>query len=315
MVKFFRLVFVAILLFLSSVNAQQISVNATTDTTVYKVGDYIKYQIEVTCEKYISIHVPSIKDSVKVLEFISALPPEKTEANSKTVERYTFVFSKYDSAKVTIPPIAIGYTQGRNTSLLYIKTNPVTITVKTLLVNTQEDIRDVKDPLKLPMNWLLIIVIIIFIALLTVAVYILYKRYKKKKAQKENILPEIKIPPHEIALMKLSELEQKKLWQNGMIKQYHSEVTEIVRQYFEDRFNFRALEMPSSEILPVLSVIEEGKKIVDISGKFFSNADLVKFAKFEPMPKVNEEMMKQAFDIVNSTIPLPPQNVSEEQNV
>ncbi|MCX6170555.1 MAG: hypothetical protein NTX65_14510 [Ignavibacteriales bacterium] len=315
MVKFLRFSFVWILFSLSFINAQNISVSATTDTTIYKVGDFIKYQIEITHEKGIVVYLPSIKDSIKTLEFIQAFPAEKNEANNKVIERYRFIFSKYDSAQVTIPAVTVAYTEWSSVKK-NIKTNPITITVRTLPVNTQEDIRDIKEPLKLPLNWLLIGLIVFLIFALLVAAYFVYRYYKKRNALKQSIIPEIKIPPHEAALAKLAELEQKKLWQNGFVKQFHSEVTEIVRQYFEDRFNFRALEMTSAEILAVLSYMEDGKKIVGTSENFFSNADLVKFAKFEPMPKVNEEMMKQAYEIVNQTFPAAvPQIVSEEKNV
>jgi len=169
---------------------------------------------------------------------------------------------------------------------------------------------------KLPPDWILIGLIILLLFLLSVAGYFLYRYYRKKKNLREKIIPEFIIPSHEIALARLSDLEQKKLWQNGFVKEYHSEVTEIVRQYFESRFKFGALEMTSSEILAVLSYLEEGKVIETISEKFFSNADLVKFAKFEPMPKVNEEMMKQAYEIVNKTIPIPVATpIKEEQDV
>jgi len=263
----------------------------------------------------ISVNMPSVKDSIKVLEYIQTLPSERNETDTQVTERYNFIFSKYDSAMVTIPSITLEYITGRTITKKLIRTNPVTITIRTLPVNAQEDIRDVKDPLKLPLNWLLISVIAVLILLLAVLLYYLYERYKKKKALKENILPEIRIPPYEIALAHLHELEEKKLWQNGFIKQFHSEVTEIVRQYFEERFNFRALEMTSAEILAVLSYMEEGKRIVRTSDNFFSNADLVKFAKFEPMPKVNDEMINQAYEIVNQTIPAQPQNINGDKNV
>ncbi|MCX6174091.1 MAG: hypothetical protein NTZ27_04990 [Ignavibacteriales bacterium] len=315
MVRKLRSAVIILFFSLTILRAQNISVSANTDTTTYKVGDYIKYQIEIKHDKVISVNMPSVKDSIKVLEYIQTLPSEKNEVGNQVIERYNFIFSKYDSAKVTIPAITLEYIMGRTITKKLIRTDPVTITIRTLPVNAQEDFRDVKDPLRLPLNWLLISAIAVLILLLIVLLYYLYQRYKKKKALKENILPEIKIPPHEIALTHLHELEEKKLWQNGFVKQFHSEVTEIVRQYFEERFNFRALEMTSAEILAVLSFMEEGKKIVRTSDNFFSNADLVKFAKFEPMPKVNDEMMNQAYEVVNQTIPAPPKNVSEDKNV
>ena len=309
-------VFLLLLISFNTLRAQNITVSATTDTSIYKVGDFIKYQIEITHVKGVTTYLPSVKDSVKTLEYIQTLPSEKNEVNNKVIERYKFIFSKYDSSQVTIPSITLEYVDLGSSTRRTIQTNPITITVRTIPVNVQEDIRDVKEPMKLPLNWLLIGFIVFGIFALLVAAYFIYQYYKKKNVLKENIIPEVKIPPYEIALAKLLELEQKKLWQNGLVKEYHSEVTEIVRQYFENRFNFRALELTSAEILAVLGYMEEGKRIVETSENFFSNADLVKFAKFEPMPKVNEEMMKQAYEIVNQTIPAPPaQIVSEEKNV
>jgi hypothetical protein len=50
--------------------------------------------------------------------------------------------------------------------------------------------------------------------------------------------------------------------------------------------------------------------IIDSTNEFLNNADLVKFAKFKPENFVNEEMMKQAVEIVNRTIENIPEEVS-----
>lgn len=294
--------------------AQNIRLSASTDSTEYKVGDYIKYTLELRYDKDIKVNLPSVKDSVKVLEFIQALEPAKNEVDNKVIEKHTYIFSKYDSSQVTIPSYKIFYTVGTDTSKRFLEVNPVAIVVRTLPVDKQADIRDVKEPIKLPLNWLLIGIITFIVLLLLAAGYYLYKYLQKKKQSKFEIRPEIIIPPHETALAELHQLEEKKLWQQGMVKEYHSEITEVVRKYFEGRFDFRALEITSSEILACLSYLEEGKKITNIADNFFNNADLVKFAKFQPMPNVNEEMMKQAYEIVNQTIPETKPVVSIEEN-
>jgi len=286
-----------------TINAQNISVSASTDTTDYVVGDYIKYNLELTYSKNIKVFLPSVKDSIKNLEFIKELKSTKEEKNNKIIEKHIYIFSRYDSAVVNIPSYKIYYQSANDTSKQYVSVNPLTITVKTLPVEPQKDIRDVKEPVKVPINLLFIILLVLIIILILIAAYFIFKYIKKKKESKTALTPEIIIPPHEIALNSLRELEQKKLWQQGLIKEYHSEITEIIRKYFEDRFNFRALEMTSSEILACLSYLEDGKCIVDLANEFFNNADMVKFAKFQPMPSVNEEMMRQAYKIVNDTIP------------
>ncbi|MFH2029311.1 MAG: hypothetical protein ABIJ40_01630, partial [Bacteroidota bacterium] len=85
------------------------------------------------------------------------------------------------------------------------------------------------------------------------------------------------------------------------IKEFHTEVTEIVRRYFEDRFKILALEMTSAEVLVNLKYNAESDEISIVTEEFLSNADLVKFAKFKPLASLNETMLKQAFEIVNKT--------------
>jgi len=316
MVKILAKVFLLFLIALSTSKAQSISVSASTDTTHYKVGDYITLTLEFRYDKSFKVQVPPVKDSVKVLEYIQTLPSEKKESDGKVTEIHKYIFSKYDSAQVTIPSMLVYYTEGSDPKQNSLATTPLIVTINKLEVNQQEDIRDVKEPMTIPLPWWIILLIVVGIASLFFGGYYLYKFFKKRKEGRVEVKPEIIIPPHETALTKLDELDVKKLWQNGKIKEYHTEVTEIVREYFEKRFNFRALEMPSSEILPVLSYLDEAKAIVEIADKFFSNADLVKFAKFEPMPNVNEEMLSQAYAIVKQTIPVVQKTVQEgEVNV
>lgn len=312
MVKFIRKVIPLLLFFYSVVNAQSITVSASTDTSDYKVGDYIRYTLEIRHAKDVKLFLPPVKDSLKSLDYIESIAPQKDQSGDKVTEIFTYVFSKYDSSRVEIPSLKIQYTVGQDTTRKSIMTNPLTINVRTLPVNPQQDIKDVKQPMKIPLNWLIIIAAVLAALILISAGYYFYQKYRKKKAG--EVAPEkiVKVPAHEIALSKLKDLEARQLWQEGMIKEYHSEITGIIREYFELRFGIMALEMPSSEIMMNLGKIADSQNIVDTTNDFLGNADLVKFAKFQPLPKVNEEMMKQAFTIVHNTIPAPLVEQKEE---
>jgi hypothetical protein len=135
------------------------------------------------------------------------------------------------------------------------------------------------------------------------ASYFLYKRYKKKKAEQPVKQEIIKVPAYIRALQSLEELERQKLWQQGRVKDYHSDITGIIRNYFEERFKLPALELTTRESLDRLKLVRDAKQILEQTDKFLNNADLVKFAKFVPIASVNEEMMSQAKEIVNNTIP------------
>ncbi len=284
-----------------TINAQSIEVFADTDTTEYMVGDYIHYTLELRYTNDIRVEVPSVIDSISVLDFIREDAPVKQENGKEVYELRKFVFSKYDSAEVTIPGYNISYYVGNEKEVSTIKVNPVTLLVRTIEVDPSGEIQDVKAPLKIELDWLLIALIAVGVIIVLVTIYLVVRHYRNKK---NGIVPEkkiIKIPAFRVALESLSTLEDKKLWQQGKIKEYHSEITEIIRKYFEERFKIQALEMTSGELIEAMQNHEHTGEILGITGEFLGNADLVKFAKFEPMPTVNEEMMKQAYDIVNKT--------------
>ncbi len=294
-------ILILLLIFVFKVNAQSIEVFAVTDTTDYLIGDYIKYRIELTYDEGIRVDSIFVRDSVKTLEFIEEKPVQTGNKDDEIFEIHDYIFSKYDSTQVTIPEIPIKYYVGNETEPSVIYTNEVTINVSTLPVDTQKDIQDVKAPLRIQFDWWLILIIALVLLLLAAAAYYFYRKYKKKKSGAEKVVKRIIVSPHKEALKKLYELQDKKLWQQGMIKEYHSEITGIIREYFEKRFGFNALEQTSTEIIDELRKINEAGAILDDVRNFLDNADLVKFAKFEPMPSVNEQMMNQALDIVKKT--------------
>ncbi len=281
--------------------SQNISAQALTDTTAYQVGDYIRLNIQIRADKNLSVMGPAVSDTLAGMELISQEPPQKEAKANQQVITYGYTFSKYDSSNVSIPPIAVFYAVKDDKAERSINTNGVHFTVRPVKVNLKEDIKDVKEPLKIPLDWKWVIFWITIGILILATTYYFYRRYRKSKA---DYIPEkivIKIPPHVAALKSLRTLREKQLWQKGMVKEYHSEITEIIRRYFEERFNLPALEMTSGEAVNELQKRRGTEKIIEDTQYFLSNADLVKFAKYQPLASVNEEMMKQAEEIVRKT--------------
>jgi len=303
---------ILILLLCSHLSAQSVSVLASVDSSDYMIGDYINYTLEVRADKNVEIITPLIRDSLKQVEIIKELLPVKREEEQINSLTYGYIVSYYDSASITIPPIAVRYKSEGSDEEEVALSNPVTFNVHTVAVEQQSDIKDVKEPLMIPLDWKFILLIALIVLIILAIAFYLYRRYKKKKAEQPVKKKIIRIPAHVRALTSLDNLENEKLWQKGMVKDYHSRITEIVRGYFEERFNLPALELTTFEQMQQLGKVLEAKNILSTTNDFLSNADLVKFAKFEPMPTVNETMMKQAKEIVNKTSTNEPSVVEEE---
>ncbi len=299
--------FISIIFFASfslQLFAQNISAKASTDKSDYLVGDYINYTIQVDYDKGLKVFPPFIKDSLKSVSIIQKENPVEKEQNRKVTATYKYILSGYDSTGVTIPPISVLYQTSGDSTIHYALTNSVNFVVRTVKVNPQAGIKDIKDPLRISLDWRWILFWVLLGLVIAGIIYYFYRRHQKKKLAMQPVRKIIKLPVHTIALNALHELEEQKLWQKGMIKEYHSTITDIIRRYFEARFNMPALELPTSEAVELLRLRKGSELILDSTYNFLSNADLVKFAKFTPLGSVNEEMMKQAYEIVNKTIPV-----------
>lgn len=299
MVKYLNLFLFIILFFSEAVFAQNVAALARTDTSDYLVGDYIQFSIRVEYEDGIRISPPSLTDKMSPLEVIKVLPV--TFEEEINVQQFNYIISGYDSSRVVIPPIPITYFTADNSEPQTVETNEVVVFIHTLEVNPAEDIKDVKAPVRIPLDWVFWLIIILIITLLSAIGYYLYNRFRKTEGEERIIKRTPPTPIHVIAFKALENLDKKKLWQKGEVKEYHSEITEIIRKYFEDRYSFNSLEMTTAQSMSVLNRLMDNQKMIDTTKKFLENADMVKFAKFVPLPSINEEMMKQAYDIVDKT--------------
>lgn len=314
-------------------SAQQVKAKAFTDSSKYLIGDLIKYTVQIHSPENVSVVATGFKDSIANVELISVNTPDEENTDNGKVTTFEYIISKYDSADVTIPSIPFYYREGKNSkaqklpyysaekassdqSLKSVYTNPVNFSVRLVKVDMSKEIKDVKEPITIPLDWKVVALLIAAAILIIGILYFLYRKYQAKKAG--TFKPVIIIPPHITALNALKELEAKKLWQQGNVKEYHSEITGIIRKYFEDRFKIPALEITTSELMHHMKNIPlgNGSSVLEITYNFLSNADLVKFAKYTPLNTINEEMMKQAYEIVNITAaPIQPQTITEESNV
>lgn len=102
--------------------------------------------------------------------------------------------------------------------------------------------------------------------------------------------------PEERALQTLEALRQERLWQSGRTKEYHTRLTDAVRQFIEESTGIRATEMTSDETVEAVS--SQWPVASSHLRSIFTTADLVKFAKSEPSPHEHERSMDEAVAFV-----------------
>ena len=307
--KALKILFAGIFLILlpAVVFSQMITLQAKLDSNKILIGDQIKLHLLLTKPKDANITFPIIPDSLPGgIEIIERLKPDTLSKNGNYVNlRQSLIITSFDSGQRVIPPIAFEYQHDSKTDTIF--TDSIFLTVNTIPVDTtKQAICDIKAPIDEPFSIMeimeYIIYVLIAIILIVAGIYI-FRKIKKKE-------PIIKLPqkpadpPHIIAIRELDILKEKKLWQNNHIKKYHSDLTEIIRKYIENRFNIPALEMTSYEII---DTVKHEKYIPENLHpnlrQMLTLADFVKFAKAQPLPDENDTSIRNAYLFVNNTIP------------
>lgn len=162
-------------------------------------------------------------------------------------------------------------------------TNEATLYVKTFDIDTtKQQIFDIKRPLDAPLVWAEVQPYVLWgllgLAVLAAIVWGVIWFVRRRKARVEA---RPKDPIHVVAIRRLEELHNQKLWQSGKTKEYFSELTEIVRTYIEERYGVDALEMTSAEILKSVKDLHNAK-LIDTLRSMLTLSDLAKFAKLTP---------------------------------
>lgn len=297
-----------------NMQAQEISASAYFDTTEILIGDQINLNLEFTMPLDSRVIWPFHKDTlVQSIEIITQSPVDTmiNEAENFVDMFQTVTITSFDSGYYYVPPIKFYYQPIDDTSFTEVSTIPLYLKVNTMEVDTTQAIKAIKPPLRAPVTFREILPwLLLGLAVLLVVIAVIYIiRRRKKKQPLFKIRPKIILPPHVIAMNGLEELKLKKLWQAGKTKDYYTELTDIVRVYIEDRFNVKAVEMTTDEILEGLKNTDVEYESINKLGNTLRLADMVKFAKEKPLPLDNDNAMSNSVDFVKTTKPV----ISDEE--
>jgi len=143
--------------------------------------------------------------------------------------------------------------------------------------------------------------VLLFVILLIIFIIWWRRRPEKEVEEVEEDFVDTRAA-HLIAFEKLDLLERKQLVAKRLFKEYHLEMSEIIKEYFQRRYELEdAPSLTSSEMAARLRELYLKDLNERIVAELLSACDMVLFAKVEPDDVACHERLKQARLIVERT--------------
>lgn len=292
----------SLLLFVGSAALAQ-DFKVRLDSSKILIGNQTALTLQVKLADGRKVRFPNLPDTIAPgLEVVRQLATDTSEVDGGLLLTKRYLITSYDSGSYVVPQIPVLFFNGSKVDTLL--TQPLKLRVNTVAVDsTKIPLYGIKGNVKAPYTFQEIALAILSILLLVALIYGIYRYFKRSKDEPIfTFRKKVVEPAHVIALRELDQLKQRKLWQNGYVKEYYSELTDILRKYLEMRMEINAMEMTSFEIL--VAVKEQGytnSSVYERLMVMLNTSDLVKFAKHSADPIENDSAAKCVYDFIDDS--------------
>ena len=288
-------------------SAQLISVRSQLSSDSMMIGDQLVYNLHVEAADHVDFKLPVLRDTLnRHLEILYAISSDTLLSEGKKVVDHRYVITGFEPGMQLIPAQEVLYAVGERWDTA--RSMPLIIQVYEPLVDTTQQIKPIKAPINTPLTFKEILPWIgvgLGGLILLAALVVLLRRYRLRQGGVEELPAKPLEPAHVIAFRELDKLKEEKIWEKGEVKRYYTRLTEITRQYIERQYGIPAMEQTSHQIMQDFRRSNRDDSLLDdMLKELLELADLVKFAKEDPLPIDNQTNLNNAYLFVQKTYPL-----------
>lgn len=288
---------------LTNLSAQSVTVFWTADTNAISIGEPIEATLTLRQAANLRVSWPLVADSLFPLDVLSAAAPDSTVSAEAVQIQQRFTLTAFDSGRYELPALGFQYLVVGESHTRTARAEALAITVLTVPIDTAAAPRDIapiqEEPITVSEIGAWGGTLLLLLAIGFGSWYYLKKRPKPVVEEIRPVIPQV--PPYEIAMRGLAKVEAEKYWQKGQIKPYYSALTDVVRTYIEQAFSVAAMESVTDEIVGDLEKKALPDKVLWPLKSLLRNADLAKFAKFNPDDQANLQAMETARSFIKET--------------
>lgn len=262
------------------------------DSTELLIGDQVHGRIILNAPEGTEVIFPLVSSFWKddKYEIVQITDQLKNNADGGIeVVTQKLVISFWDTGDYQLPPLPFAYTKDMKADTAWAEAPIIRVDFPQGITGDTTYMAPIKPMMEEHytfMDFIKAILPFLGVTLLLLAVafgvYFFTKWQQAAREKRERLSPE------ELALKQLAVLKSSDLLEEKAFAEFHTEVSLIIRKYLHNRFRLKALEAPTSEILPQVNYEHlEESLILDLK-EVLETADLVKYAKASPLDRANQ---------------------------
>ncbi len=281
-----------------------LTVQVRLDKDTITIAEYLRLVVVTMLQEGYTLDEPQLGQQLRgwaIGDYRSA--PAALDDQGRHVTTREYELQPFLSGSYEIPPLTFsvrahaGRGDGAAPSHFTLTTERIPVEVTSLLDDQRSELTvgPIKSVVALPSSqrtWLWIVAGGAALAL--GALYVWRRRQRPMAA--------LRYTAHELAQAKLERLVERNLVERGELKAFYQEVSQILRQYIEDRFALQAPERTTEEFLrearrsAVFTLAQ-----ADTLGDFLSHCDQVKFAELTPTTAQIQRTLDTARTFIEQT--------------
>lgn len=281
---------------------QKLNIRLSTDKTHLKIGEQATITLDaIPYTEDAKIVWPQPIQSTDALTIIESSAVDTQYINSEVHYLQTYLVTGFDSGQTYFPSLSFTILSTQGSAGLIQKSDSLLLNFEIPNVDTTQPFKAIKDIEVLPPSWedyLPHILVGLGILVLAVIVYWVRKYFisrKNKPIQKPiehywvkntRLLKELENKQHELGP-----------------KEFYSELTDILRDYVDNRFGTKSKEQTTAEFLATVRQNPDLRPFRKQLRESLNLADLSKFAKAQPTQEDYANALQEVKNILINTKP------------
>lgn len=275
-----------------------------------RLTDFLEVTIEVKFSEELLITPLLLSESVYHPLLLVEKPEENTfwsETDRLMVHRWSYRFEPVYSGEFHLESFSVGFrlekektSDPANWPVYTLETEKIPYTVVQPEIDQFEDIKAIKGLIAPPFRYSPLIITGLLIGILLLVLLALERVLKRKRpgtdetAKAKDFFQE--------ALNRIADLERRDLITKEAFDQFHTELADILREFIEQVYQFKAKEQTTEEFIKGIAdsrhFTEEQRQMFK---RFLHLADLVKFATYNPGSKISGEALVNVKSFIESS--------------